>query len=109
MGVASRVADYAQIPALHEGRGMVAGPRFNVPARRRFPAAATKFSWRFRTQERDRLRELVAAPWRLPSVEVATTPCGNRRSDTRDFLFIMAARGGLTAETLRPSVRWQND
>ena len=31
MGVASRVADYAQIPALHEGRGMVAGRRFNVP------------------------------------------------------------------------------
>jgi hypothetical protein len=25
MGVASRVADYAQKPALHEGRGMVAG------------------------------------------------------------------------------------
>ena len=32
MGVASRVADYAQIPALHEGRGMVAGRKFNVPA-----------------------------------------------------------------------------
>jgi hypothetical protein len=30
MGVASRVADYAQIPALHEGRGMVAGRRVNV-------------------------------------------------------------------------------
>jgi hypothetical protein len=30
MGVASRVADYAQIPALHEGRGMVAGRVINV-------------------------------------------------------------------------------
>jgi hypothetical protein len=30
MGVAGRVADYAQIPALHEGRGMVAGRMINV-------------------------------------------------------------------------------
>jgi len=30
MGVASRVADYAQKPALHEGRGMVAGRGVNV-------------------------------------------------------------------------------
>src|SRR5262245_23407585 len=30
MGVADRVADYAQKPALHEGRGMVAGRKVNV-------------------------------------------------------------------------------
>jgi hypothetical protein len=37
MGVASRVADYAQIPALHEGRGMVAGRKINVQIRDQFP------------------------------------------------------------------------
>ena len=37
MGVASRVADYAQKPALHEGRGMMAGRLVNVPAGNRFP------------------------------------------------------------------------
>src|SRR5262249_53511907 len=40
MGVASRVADYAQKPALHEGRGMVAGHSFNVPARAGVPIRA---------------------------------------------------------------------
>jgi hypothetical protein len=39
MGVASRVADYAQIPALHEGRGMVAGREVNVQPAERFPPA----------------------------------------------------------------------
>jgi len=42
MGVASRVADYAQIPALHEGRGMVAGRRVNVRIGNQFPARAAK-------------------------------------------------------------------
>jgi hypothetical protein len=37
MGVASRVADYAQKPALHEGRGMVAGREVNVPPGIGFP------------------------------------------------------------------------
>jgi hypothetical protein len=37
MGVASRVADYAQKPALHEGRGMVAGRKINVRTAHRFP------------------------------------------------------------------------
>jgi hypothetical protein len=36
MGVASRVADYAQKPALHEGRGMVAGRDINVRPRKGF-------------------------------------------------------------------------
>ena len=40
MGVAGRVADYAQIPALHEGRGMVAGRRINVQMGNQFPARA---------------------------------------------------------------------
>jgi hypothetical protein len=42
MGVASRVADYAQIPALHEGRGMVAGRKINVQIRDQFPARGGK-------------------------------------------------------------------
>jgi len=37
MGVASRVADYAQKPALHEGRGMMAGRFINVPAGKSVP------------------------------------------------------------------------
>jgi len=37
MGVASRVADYAQKPALHEGRGMVAGRHINVRPGLGFP------------------------------------------------------------------------
>ena len=37
MGVASRVADYAQKPALHEGRGMVAGRVVNVRCRQSVP------------------------------------------------------------------------
>lgn len=36
MGVAGRVADYAQKPAMHEGRGMVAGRHTNVLVLRRF-------------------------------------------------------------------------
>jgi hypothetical protein len=42
MGVASRVADYAQIPALHEGRGMVAGRKINAQIRDQFPARGRK-------------------------------------------------------------------
>jgi hypothetical protein len=42
MGVASRVADYAQIPALHEGRGMVAGRKINVQIRDQFHARGGK-------------------------------------------------------------------
>jgi hypothetical protein len=37
MGVASRVADYAQKPALHEGRGMMAGRDTNVTAGQSVP------------------------------------------------------------------------
>jgi hypothetical protein len=42
VGVASRVADYAHIPALHEGRGMVAGRGINVPIRHQFHARGRK-------------------------------------------------------------------
>jgi hypothetical protein len=42
MGVASRVADYAQIPALHEGRGMVAGRKINVRPADGVPALGGK-------------------------------------------------------------------
>jgi hypothetical protein len=37
MGVAGRVADYAQKPALHEGRGMMAGRDTNVTAGQSVP------------------------------------------------------------------------
>src|SRR5215217_4675053 len=42
MGVASRVADYAHIPALHEGRGMVAGRKVNVSPAHWFPRLGGK-------------------------------------------------------------------
>jgi len=55
MGVADRVADYAQKPALHEGRGMVAGHDVNVPSPKSVP-------W---SRPQSRLCKLVApAAWR---------------------------------------------
>src|SRR5262245_11298825 len=43
-GRSQPVADYAQKPALQEGRGMVAGRSFNVRASHRFPQEGEKWA-----------------------------------------------------------------